>query len=178
MRSRYNSRARSFRVPRKAVSFSSERAKFPGGLILFDGHAFSYLSCECSGGNKSRWHVRALPGFFFAGVRSRPSVNGFDVFPALCSAEQVGTNQLQESLKSLAEAIRQTEAVLESMRSEHDPLALHIFISRRQYRNMPDTKSGKRREVAARLSWQTACELGFRGPLEEWERLMGAVSKR
>ena len=58
------------------------------------------------------------------------------------------------------------------MRAEHNPLAVHIFVSRRQYRNMPDTKSGRRSETAARLSWQTACSLGFRGTLGEWERLL------
>ena len=41
-----------------------------------------------------------------------------------------------------------------------------------------DTKSGKRSEIAARLSWQTACDLGFCGTLTERERLMGAASKR
>ena len=87
-------------------------------------------------------------------------------------------NQLQTALKRLGEAIRETEFVLEKMRAEHDPLASHIFVSRRQYRNMPDTKSGKRSETAARLGWQTACELGFRGTLGEWERLMGAAIKR
>jgi hypothetical protein len=86
--------------------------------------------------------------------------------------------QLQIALRNLGDAIRETETVLEAMRAEHDPLALHIFLSRRQYRNLPDTKSGRRREVAARLSWQTACELGFRGGLGEWERLMGAVARR
>jgi hypothetical protein len=59
-----------------------------------------------------------------------------------------------------------------------DPLASHIFISRRQYRTANDTKSGKRRETNARLSFDTACELGFHGSLDEWERLMGAVAKR
>jgi hypothetical protein len=59
-----------------------------------------------------------------------------------------------------------------------DPLAVHIFVSRRQYRNMPDTKSGKRSETAAHINWQTACGLGFRGNLGEWERLMGAAPKR
>jgi hypothetical protein len=39
-------------------------------------------------------------------------------------------------------------------------------------------QSGKRREVNARLSFPTACELGFRGSLGEWERLMGAVGRR
>jgi hypothetical protein len=64
------------------------------------------------------------------------------------------------------------------MKAEHDPLASHIFISRREYRTAIDTKSGKRREVAARLSYQAACELGFQGSLHEWERLMGAAARR
>jgi hypothetical protein len=29
-----------------------------------------------------------------------------------------------------------------------------------------------------RLSFNAACELGFRGSLDEWERLMGAVARR
>ena len=33
-------------------------------------------------------------------------------------------------------------------------------------------------EMTARLSFNTACELGFRGSLDEWERLMGAVARR
>jgi hypothetical protein len=56
--------------------------------------------------------------------------------------------------------------------------ALHIFVARRRYRNVNDTKSGKRREMTALSSFNTACELGFRGSLDEWERLMGAVAKR
>jgi hypothetical protein len=71
----------------------------------------------------------------------------------------VPARELQDTLKTLAQAIRQAEAVLEVMRAQHDPLTSHIFISRR--RNIPDTKSGSRRKVAARLSWQTACELVF-----------------
>ena len=74
--------------------------------------------------------------------------------------------------------MREVDVALEEMRAEHDPLAVHIFVSRRQYRTLPDTKSGKRAELAARLSWQQACELGFRGSLGEWERLMGAAPKR
>ncbi len=35
------------------------------------------------------------------------------------------------------------------MRAEHDPLTLHIFIARREYRNIKDTKSGKRRSMSA-----------------------------
>jgi hypothetical protein len=36
-----------------------------------------------------------------------------------------------------------------------------------------NTKSGKRREIIARLSFNTACELGFRSSLDEWEQLRG-----
>jgi hypothetical protein len=64
------------------------------------------------------------------------------------------------------------------MKTEQDPLASHIFVSRRNYRNVNDTKSGKRREMIARLSFNTGCELGFRGSLDKWQRLMGAVARR
>ena len=48
----------------------------------------------------------------------------------------------------------------------------------RQYRQAHDTKGGKGSETNAQLSFHTACELGFRGSLEEWKRLMGAVAGR
>jgi septal ring factor EnvC (AmiA/AmiB activator) len=86
--------------------------------------------------------------------------------------------RLQDSLKRLTAVIRDVESELAEMKAEHDPLASHIFVSRRYYRNVKDTKSGKRREMIARLSFNTACELGFRGSLDEWERLMGAVARR
>ena len=85
---------------------------------------------------------------------------------------------LQDALERLTAAIRDVEAELAAMKSEQDSLASHIYVSRRHYRNVQDTKSGKRREMTARLSFDTACELGFRGSLDEWERLMGAVAKR
>jgi hypothetical protein len=69
----------------------------------------------------------------------------------------VRANRLQNALKNLSEAIHEAEAALAEVRAEPDPLAVHVFVSRRQYRNMPDTKSGKRSETAARLSWQAAC---------------------
>ncbi len=86
--------------------------------------------------------------------------------------------RLQNALDRLTAAIRDVEAELAAVDGEHDPLASHIFISRRHYRNASDTKGGKRREVNARLSFNTACELGFRGSLDEWERLMGVAAKR
>src|SRR4030095_11893599 len=88
------------------------------------------------------------------------------------------SQQFHGALEKLTKAIREVEAVVENIGAEHDPLASHIFISRRQYRNAKDTKGGKRRDINARLSFNTACELGFRGGLDEWERLMGAVARR
>ncbi len=85
---------------------------------------------------------------------------------------------LQKALERLTAAIRDVECEVAAMKAEHDPLASHIFISRRHYRNVNDTKSGKRREMTAGLSFNTACELGFRGSLDEWERVMGAVARR
>ena len=85
--------------------------------------------------------------------------------------------RLQDALERLTAAIRDVESELAAMKAEHDPLASHIFISRRHYRNVTDTKSGKRR-APGRLSFNTICELGFRGCLDEWERLMGAVARR
>jgi hypothetical protein len=87
-------------------------------------------------------------------------------------------NRLQSALNNLSVALREAEAALEEMRAEADPLAVHVFVSRRQYRNTQDSKSGRRHEAAARMSWQTACDLGFRGSLGEWERLMGAEPRR
>jgi len=85
------------------------------------------------------------------------------------------SRELQDALKTLRAAIKEVEAVVEEMHSEKDPLAVHIFVSRRNYRKVHDTKSGKRRDTAALLSWQCACDLGFNGTLGEWERLMDAT---
>ena len=82
--------------------------------------------------------------------------------------------RLQDALERLTAAIRDVESELAATKAEHDPLTSHIFVSRRHYRNVRDTKSGKRREMTARLSFNNACELGFRGSLDEWERLMGS----
>jgi hypothetical protein len=92
--------------------------------------------------------------------------------------EIMRATRLQSALERLTSAIHEVEDELAAMKAEQDPLALHIFVSRRNYRNANDTKGGKRREVNARLSFSTACELGFRGSLDEWERLMGAMARR
>jgi len=81
--------------------------------------------------------------------------------------------RLQDALERLTAAISDVECELAAMKAEHDPLASHIFVSRRHYRNVSDIKSGKRRDMNARLSFDTACELGFRGSLDEWEKADG-----
>lgn len=81
------------------------------------------------------------------------------------------SGKLEVALKNLKSAIQQVEILVEEMRADKDPLAVHIFVSRRNCRKTHDNKSGKRRDTAAQLSWQSACELGFRGTLGEWERL-------
>jgi septal ring factor EnvC (AmiA/AmiB activator) len=86
--------------------------------------------------------------------------------------------RLHDALQNLSDAICEVENAVAEMKANQDPLASHIFVSRRQYRAASDTKSGKRREVAARLSYNSACTLGFRGSLDEWERLMGAAARR
>ena len=60
------------------------------------------------------------------------------------------TTRLENALERLTAAIRDVESELASMKAEHDPLASHIFVSRRHYQNVNDTKSGKRRDMNAR----------------------------
>jgi hypothetical protein len=61
-----------------------------------------------------------------------------------CSCEQIRTNRLQNALPALGDAMREVNADIEEMRKEHDSLASHIFVSRRNFRRTNDTKSGKR----------------------------------
>lgn len=82
--------------------------------------------------------------------------------------------RLHDALAQLSAAISEAEAAINELKAEHDPLALHVFSARRDYRKMTDTKSGKRHERAALLSYQEARVLGFEGGLSEWRRLLDA----
>ena len=81
-------------------------------------------------------------------------------------------SRLQQSLDQLSAAMREVEDALAERRTARDPLAEYIFHARRHYREMSDTKSGKRHQTEARISWQTAGEHGYRGTLAEWTRLL------
>jgi len=74
----------------------------------------------------------------------------------------VRPNRLQNALAMLGEAMREVNSAIEEMRAEHDPLAWHIFASRRLYRNVRDTKAtrgrkdfGQFRRSERRKSWGT-----------------------
>ena len=56
------------------------------------------------------------------------------------------SRQLHDALEKFIKAIRELEAVVETMQAEHDPLASHVFISRRHYRNAHDTKGNAPRD--------------------------------
>ena len=58
--------------------------------------------------------------------------------------------QLQNALGNLSKAICEAETILETMRAEHDPLASHIFVSRRQYQQVPNTTARQGDAVNAR----------------------------
>jgi hypothetical protein len=85
--------------------------------------------------------------------------------------------RLQDALERLTTAIRDVESELAAMKAEHDPLASHIFVSRRSYRNVNDTKSGKRREMTARLVSILPASLAFAAASTNgnasWGRLRG-----
>ena len=86
--------------------------------------------------------------------------------------------RLQGALERLTGAIRDVEfELLENESRAGSAGVAHLCFTpplpeRHRY------KSGKRREMTARLSFDTACDLGFRGSLDDWERLMGAVARR
>jgi len=86
----------------------------------------------------------------------------------------VRSGDFANALSNLTKAIADVEVLISEMQAHRDPLASHIYSARRVYRGLRDTKSGKRHAMSARISWQRACELGFKGTLEDWERLIAA----
>jgi hypothetical protein len=83
-------------------------------------------------------------------------------------------DQLAVALANLRKAMAEVEALIADMQHHRDPLAVFIYTARRSYRSLRDTKSGKRHSMSARITWQRACELGFRGTLADWEQLIAA----
>ena len=86
----------------------------------------------------------------------------------------MNAERLAVALASLSKAIVEVETLVADLKAHRDPLAAHIYATRRAYRNMHDTKSGKRHAMLTRTSWQRARELGFPAGLHDWERLIAA----
>jgi hypothetical protein len=107
-----------------------------------------------------------LAGVFIDEKREHVHLNGMHIA------------RLSAALARLNESTQEVQAILAEMRKERDPLAAHIFTSRRDYAKTSDTKSGKRHALKARSTYIEACQLGFRGRLDEWERLLGAAAPR
>ena len=70
---------------------------------------------------------------------------GIDLLPGICSSEHVRANRLQNALRTLSVAIAEAQQALDEVKAEPDPLAVHIFVSRRDYR-----------KHAGHQEWQTA----------------------
>ena len=88
------------------------------------------------------------------------------------------SRQLHDALENLINAIREVEAVVETMCTVARPAGITHLHFTPQLSERSRHKRWKTPRDNARLSYNTACELGFRGNLDEWERLMGAVTKR
>jgi hypothetical protein len=82
----------------------------------------------------------------------------------------VNTTKPRHLLVDLARALTKTQALIEEARAlllearkHHDPLAVHIFNARRkwQWAVANDGKSGRKCQMTLRLSYPTACDLGY-----------------
>ena len=64
--------------------------------------------------------------------------------------------------------------LLQSMLTERNRFAAHLYQSRREYRTASETagKSGKRIERCVISTFQIAQSLGFRGDFRQWEHLL------
>jgi hypothetical protein len=87
-------------------------------------------------------------------------------------------NRLHTALAALGDAMREVNTAIEELRREHDPLAVSHLRLPPQLPERRIRKAAREVETAALLSWQSACDLGFRGTLGEWERLLGAAPRR
>jgi len=54
-------------------------------------------------------------------------------------------------------------------------LAVHIYQARQRYRTVADldlSKSGRRTQITAQMSYRKACTLGYRGSESDWRTLL------
>lgn len=72
-------------------------------------------------------------------------------------------NRLHRALQKLTEAIVEVEDEVAAMKADHDPLAVHIFVSRRNYRNVHDTKAASAVILPLSSVGNPPANLGFAG---------------
>ncbi len=72
----------------------------------------------------------------------------------------MGALSLRDALRRLGEAIQQVEEAVAAIEANHDPLASHIFVSRRQYRTANDTKAASGARARETRQTHSACRLG------------------
>ncbi len=112
-------------------------------------HSFATPSVK----GKRRWTVLPplRPAFALATIRSQPP-NGLpsQVRQQRPNLTPIGRyvhmnvmrlSRLQSALAHLGDAMREVDGAVQEMRAEHDPLAVHIFVSRRQYRQCPTRRA-------------------------------------
>ena len=102
----------------------------------------------------------------------------------ICSSEHIAVNldklrrfsgwsaKIAKAQQQLAEELAAELAQAESV---HDPLAVHIYQARADFRRTCDldkSKHGRHIESTIRSSYREAEQLGFRAPYEFWALLM------
>lgn len=79
-------------------------------------------------------------------------------------------SQLETELAAIEAAAANLRTSVDRAKSDSDPLAAHIYRSRREYRQAVarSSKSGKRIRDCHEATYTAACRLGFEGTAKEW----------
>ena len=85
-------------------------------------------------------------------------------------------SEIEKHCEALALSVAGLREVLSSAKAERDVFVLHLWRSRKAFRNAVETdhKSGKKQEFALRDSFLKAQKLGFKGGIRAWEDVLTA----
>src|SRR5260370_8465422 len=87
--------------------------------------------------------------------------SGLTFNPHYVRVNSIHPARLQSALERLTIAIRDVESEIATMKTQHDPLALHIFVARRSYRNVADTKGANHPQTNPPTTFNTPLDLAF-----------------
>lgn len=79
--------------------------------------------------------------------------------------------RLGKAAARLSEATREAHAALQQLQATNHPLARHVAMTHRFYSALPPAQY-RRRERVLHANHAVAVEMGFRGGLHEWQRLL------